>query len=351
MTPKLFLGLTVTAATSLALAGVVYYDAQTWAPNTVSGEALLPDLGGQAENVTSVSVKTNDNTVTVVKKGDGWGIAERSDFPADADEVREVIVGLTQMTIVEEKTRSPGRYKLLDLDDPEAKDSEAKLVTLAGADGKAIASLVLGKVKFGVLGPGRNGTYVRKPGDPQTWLVSGDVEAPISVRGWAQKAVFEIPKEEVAQIKTVHADAEEVVLVRGEGAGDVSAFGILNLPEGAKLKQGADLAFLASSIAQLELWDVKKSEASDAGTAAGVATTEIIAKNGLKVTVRLVSSEGEEHWATVKAEGPDGAKKAVEEINARADGWVFKIPTYKANNFKKRRAELIEPPAKTDGDS
>ena len=350
MTPKLFLGLTVTAAASLALAGVVYYDAQTWAPNTASGEALLPDLGAQAQNVTSVSVKTNDNIVTVVKKGDGWGIAERSDFPADADEVREVIVGLTQMTIVEEKTRSPERYKLLDLDDPEAKDSEAKLVTLAGADGKAIASLVLGKVKFGVLGPGRNGTYVRKPGDPQTWLVSGDVEAPISVRGWAQKAVFEIPKEEVAQIKTVHADAEEVVLVRGEGAGDVSAFGILGLPEGAKLKQGADLAFLASSIAQLELWDVKKSEAADAG-GAGVATTEIIAKNGLKVTVRLISSDGEEHWATVKAEGPDGAKKAVEEINARAEGWVFKIPTYKANNFKKRRAELIEPPVKTDGGS
>lgn len=348
MTPKLFLGLTATAAASLALAGVVYYDAQTWAPNTASGEPLLPDLGGQAEKVVSVAVKTNDNVVTVVKKGDGWGIAERSDFPADADEVREVIVGLTQMTIIEEKTRSPARYKLLDLDDPEAEDSEAKLVTLSDADGKPVASLVLGKVKFGVLGPGRNGTYVRKPGDPQTWLVSGDVEAPISVRGWAQKAVFEIPKEEVAQIKTVHTDAEQVVLVRGEGAGDVSAFGILDLPEGAKLKQGADLAFLASSIAQLELWDVKKSDAPDTG---GVATTEIIAKNGLKVTVRLVSSEGEEHWVTVEADGPDGAKKTVDEINARAKGWMFKIPTYKANNFKKRRAELIEPPAETDGDS
>ncbi|MGI9413829.1 MAG: DUF4340 domain-containing protein [Hyphomicrobiales bacterium] len=349
MTPKLFFGLTVAAAASLAAAGVVYYNAQTWAPNTASGEALLPDLATRAGNVASVSVKTADNTVTVVKKGESWGIAERAGFPADSDEVREVVVGLTQMTIVEEKTRNPARYKLLDLDDPETEDSEAKLVTLSDADGKPIAQLVLGKVKFGVLGPGRNGTYVRKPGNPQTWLVSGDVAAPISVRGWAQKAVFEIPKEEVAQIKIVHADKEEVVLVRGEGEGEVSAFGILNLPEGAKIKQGADLAFIASSIAQLELWDVRQSEPADA-TAPGVVTSEIIAKNGLKVTVRLVSSKDEDHWVTVAAEGPEDAKAAVEEINARAKGWVFKVPSYKAQNFKKRRAELIDPP-KTDGDS
>jgi len=345
MTPKIFYGLTVAAAVSLSAAAISHYQSQSWSSSVAVGEVLFPDLAGLAEKVVSLSVQKGGETITITRLGDGWGIKDRSGFPADPEEVREAIVGLTQMTIVEDKTRNEARYKLLNLGDPALKDSQSKLLHLTGENDKTIATIILGKVKFGVLGPGRNGTYVRKPGDPQTWLVSGDIDAPTDVRGWAEKSIFEIAKESVSQIKIAHPDNEEVLLVRGEGEGDVFAFGLVNLPEGAKIKAGVDLSFVATAIAQLELWDVKKAQAVGDESAGQQVVSEIIAKDGLKVVVRFISSEGEDHWVTVEADGSDAAKKAAAAINARAKGWMFKIPTYKAENFKKRLSDLIDPAA------
>ena len=342
MTPKTFYGLTVAAAISVAVAGTSYYSSRIWAPDTQSGEPLFASLTATADKVAMVTVQHGKESITIVRNGDAWGIKERDGFPADAEEVRETIVGLTQMVTIEEKTRNEARYRLLHLEDPKAEDTQSKLVRLADENGKEIAAVVLGKIKFGVLGPGRNGTYVRKPGNPQTWLVSGDIDAPPDVRGWAQKSIFEIPKEDVAEIRIVHPDNEEVRIVRGEGEGDVSAFGLLDLPEGATLKQDADLAFLATAIAQLELWDVSKIAQVKAVADPVVAT--VITKEGLKVTVKIVASVGEDHWVTVSAEGPQSAKETVDKINQKTAGWAYKVLTFKVSHFQKRLSDLIDLP-------
>ena len=347
MTPKLFYGLTVTAAICAVVAGTTYYSTRTWAPSTEQGQPLFPDLAANAGKVASVTVQQGGETVTISRNGDTWGIKDRAGWPADIEEVREAIVGLTRMEIVEEKTRNEERYALLHLEDPATEDAQSKLVRLADEGGNSVATVVLGKIKFGVLGPGRNGTYVRVPDNAQTWLVSGSIDAPIDVRGWAQKEIFEIPKEDVTQIRISHPDNEDVVLTRSEV--DATQFALANVPEGAKLREDADITFIANSVAQLELWDVKKADeiTEDANK---TIINEIIARNGLTVFVNVVASEGENHWVTVEAQGVDAAKQAADEINARAGGWAFKIQSYKADNFRKRLSDLTEE-AKPEGDS
>ncbi len=339
MTPKLFYGLTIVAAVSLAAAGTTYYSTRTWAPSSEQGEALFPKLSDAASKVASLTITQGDETITIKRDGETWGIGNRSGWPANSDEVREVIVGLTQMKIVEEKTRNEARYKLLHLEDPASDDAQSKLLRLDDENGKEVATVVLGKIKFGVLGPGRNGTYVRKPGTPQTWLVSGSMDAPTDVRGWARKAIYEIPKDDVAQIRISHPGDEDVVLVHGEGeAGDFTLAGI---PEGAKLRQDADIGFIASALAQLELWDVKKRDEVK-GDPANEIISEIIVKSGMTIFVTVVASEGDDTWVTVEAEAAGEAKVAADAINARAGGWVFRIQSYKADNFKKRLSDLTE---------
>ena len=342
MSPRFFYGLTIAAAICLAVAGTAYYSSKTWAPDTSAGETLFEDLANSADRVAAVAVQHGAESITIERNGETWGIKERDGFPADAEEVRETIVGLTQMATIEEKTRNEDRYRLLHLEDPAEEGAQSRLVRLLDGDGKELAALVLGKIKFGVLGPGRNGTYVRKPGDPQTWLVTGSIAAPSDVRGWAQKTIFEIDQKEVAEIRIVHPDGENLRIVRGEGEGDVAAFGLVDLPEGAKIKADADLAFLATAIAQLELWDVKK--AAEIDPAADPVTTTVIAKNGLQVTVTIVSSEGEDHWVTVSAQGPESASEEVEKINSRAKDRAFKVLTFKLANFRKKLADLADLP-------
>ncbi len=339
MTPKLFYGLTVVAALSLAAAGTTYYSTRTWAPNTSQGDPLFPGLSTAAGKVAAVTVQQGSETITIARNGDVWGIKDRAGWPANAEEVREVLVGLTQMQIIEEKTRNEARYKLLHLEDPASDDAQSKLVRLDDASGNAIATVVLGKIKFGVLGPGRNGTYVRKPDNAQTWLVSGSMDAPVDVRGWAQKAIFEIQKDDVAQIRISHPGDEDIVLARGEG--EDADIALANIPEGSKLRQDADIGFIATALAQLELWDVKKRD-EVAGDPDSAIISEIITKGGLTVFVNMIASEGDDHWVTVEAQGVGEVKPAADEINARADGWVFKIQSYKAESFKKRLSDLTE---------
>lgn len=347
MTPKLFYGLTLAAAVSLAVAGTSYYSTRTWAPGATSGEALFANLAGDAGKVASVRISQGKQIITVKRDGDAWSIVERNGFPANTEEVRQTIVGLTRMDIIEEKTRNETRYKLLQLEDPEGEDAESKLVVLADESGKEIASVVLGKVKLGVLGPGRNGTYVRKPGTPQTWLVSGNVDAPINVRGWAEKTIYEISKDDIAQIRISHPDNEDVLLTHGKG--ETGAFTLANLPEGKKLKQDADLGFIATSLVQLELWDVKKRSELEADPEKTV-VVEIVTRNGLNLMVNVRAGEGEDRWVDVSAEGGEGVKDIVADINSRTAGWTFKIQEYKAGNFLKRLDDLVEP-EKQEGDS
>ena len=129
------------------------------------------------------------------------------------------------------------------------------------------------------------------------------------------------------------------MLVRGEGEGDVFAFGLVNLPEGAKIKAGRDLAFMATAIAQLELWDVKEG----AGRRGRDAAQQVDQRNhhqGRSDGVRAFHIlEGEDHWVTVEADGPRSGQGSRCRDKCQGQGWMFKIPTYKAENFKKRLSD------------
>ena len=73
-----------------------------------------------------------------------------------------------------------------------------------------------------------------------------------------------------------------------------------------------------------------------------VSTAKLEADGGLAVILKL-RKEGEDTWVSVAATGAEGdAKKTADEITARAQGWEFKVPAYKAQSILKRRADLFE---------
>jgi hypothetical protein len=341
MTPKLFYSLSIAAALSLAAAGGTYYTTRSFTSAVEAGDPLFPDLLQQAGDVASLTVIQGTDTITVERSEDGWGISERNGFPANADEIRETIVGMTRMLVVESKTRNEERYELLQLEDPAAEDANSKLVQLRDADGDIIAEVVLGKIKYGLLGPGRNGVYARVPGDPQSWLVSGDISAPLDVRGWADKKVFEFSPAEISRVTISHADGDRVVLVRDDPESEEATFRLENLPDGETLADDADLEFQVRSLGQLELWDVRVSGTVEPPEGASETTIDVATVDGINVTMHLVSDGEEDHWVTMSAWGVGDAADAARELSERARGWSYQIQSYKANVFGKRLAELL----------
>ena len=59
------------------------------------------------------------------------------------------------------------------------------------------------------------------------------------------------------------------------------------------------------------------------------------------MTFRL-HKDGDVSWLSFNATGEGDAKKQADEINAKATGWEFKIPNWKADAISKRAADLFE---------
>ena len=92
--------------------------------------------------------------------------------------------------LVEAKTRDPKRYDLLELGDPAKDDAKSTLLRLSDADGKAIGELIVGKRRVSAFGRGKTGSYVRRPGNDQTWLTNVELKTSFDVSDWVKPVFF-----------------------------------------------------------------------------------------------------------------------------------------------------------------
>ena len=96
---------------------------------------------------------------------------------------------------------------------------------------------------------------------------------------------------------------------------------------------------IPQAFSSIDLEDVRKLDATPTGDKVSVLTLE--SEGGPKVTFRLRKEDGGA-WLSLTATGEGDAKKAADDINAKATGWEFKIPTWKADAIGKRAADLFE---------
>ena len=112
------------------------------------------------------------------------------------------------------------------------------------------------------------------------------------------------------------------------------------MPDGKKLKQGVTIDSIVEAFGSLDLDDVRKLDAAPASD--NVQVLKLESEGGPVVTFRL-RKDGDASWLSLSATGPEGdAKKRADEINAKAQGWEYKIPNWKAEQIGKRRADLFE---------
>ncbi len=337
MKPHSFAALAVITLFAVAISLSTYASQNRWSQTQVSGAVLFPGLGAQAGQIAKIEIKQGDKAVALARDKDAWTLADRGGYPVKAEAVRALLVKLAGAELVEGKTRNKDRYGLLELEDPSGKDTKSRQLRLLDDKGAVIAEAVVGKKRYDAFGGSKSGTYVRKPGDAQTWLSNADLDLAVNVKDWVQANVLDLPVAKTAKV-TIDIPGEEPLVIARD-AGDASKYALVGMPEGKKLKEGAGIDAIARAAGNIDLEDVRRPPAAPAGD---VSTAKIDADGGLAVTVRL-RKEGEDTWASIEATGTDDdAKKAAEDINKRTQGWEFKIPTFKAQSILKRRADLFE---------
>jgi len=338
MKPRAFAALSVVTVVALVVAIATYAAQNRWSQVKVSGAGLVPGLAAQVGRIAKIELRQGEKALTLVRDKEAWALADRGGYPAKPEAVRALLVKLAGAELVESKTRNKDRYALLELEDPAAKDAKSRLLRLLDDKGGVIAEAVVGKKRLDAFGGNKSGTYVRKPGDAQTWLANADLDVSVAVRDWVQTGVLDVPAAKIAKV-TVEIPGEEPLVIARD-AGDATKYALVGMPEGKKLKEGAGIDAIVRAAGNIDLEDVRKPAA--AAAPGDVSIAKIEADGGLAVTVRL-RKEGADTWVALEASGADGdAKKTAEDITTRTQGWEFKVPAHKAQSILKRRADLFE---------
>ncbi|MGI9522708.1 MAG: DUF4340 domain-containing protein [Hyphomicrobiaceae bacterium] len=385
MEPKHFTLLAAAAAISLVTAGIVHSAYDTWSTETVRGEKLFPSFVSDAGQIGKVALAKGKDRFTFEKEKDGvWLLSERGNYPAKADKIRELLLKVATAELVESKTRDPKRYDLLDLGDPDKEGASATLLQFTDDDGKSVGELVVGKQRSGAFGSGKSGTYVRRPGEDETWLTNVAISAPLNVTDWVEAVFFKMDLGKFKSLTLDPPDGDPVVIAVEEkvskedkaetkeaggakkAAVDKTAtteksneappsFKFAAVPDGKQVKPGVDAAVMIKALESLEMTDLRTRKDAKVPSDAVKIPAVLETTDGLKLRFTVTKVGENDRWVAVDVEEDGNAADVAKKFRKDLDAWEFKIPDWRSRQVFKSAAEMFEdkpkPPPTTESKS
>lgn len=372
------------AVTALAVIAAILLGGEEHGGIPERGRPVFPELKQALNQVSEVQVATATESITIAKHGDSWMVREKEGYPAAMGKVRSTVIGLAELRILEPATKNPEHYDKLGLRDLTVQGSDAAQVTLRDADGATLAALLIGKRQPSRADSSHDEIYVRKPGQEQTWLAVGRVRPEKAPIGWVDRKILDLDTQRVRQVRITHPD-RHTVLLRKADPGDAD-FRLLGVPKKAELRSQFSVNNIVDTMAHLTLDDVQPRE-QVALPARGRLTVRLETFDGLRVTMALAERE-DRHYAALSAEfdpalvqarpsepepqgGQEGERQGEEEgagageetatadaaaklkraeevrqeaerLTGRLEGWVYILPSFRAETLATRTDELIK---------
>jgi Domain of unknown function (DUF4340) len=301
------------------------------------GERALPGLAGKLGDLAWLRLTHGATTVNFSLIGRQWAVVEKGNYPADQDRIRQLLVQLAQVELIEPKTDRAELLPRLDLDDPA--NGKATLVAAQDRTGALVAQLIVGRRRPSDIGAGDSGVYVRKPGSDQAWLARGRFELAGDALSWVDRRIVNVPPQRVSSVVLTAADGGAATIARGSV--DLP-FALEGAPADAKPKDDAALAAPASALEALTLTDVKPA-AELPIPLDGVATASFTTYDGLIFGLRLAPPEAGD-WVAVDVTGFGKGETEAKTLNARLSPWSFAIPADRMRLLRTTLSDLVMKP-------
>ena len=325
--------------------GALLYQQQERArrPENVAalGKPLFKDL--KAAEVKAIKIVEPKATLTVQQKGERWVIAERADFPADVGKVREFLLQALSLKVGQSEPIGEKDRARLNL------DQSGTRVEFAAGEGKALASLIVGKKYFKreVDNPEKaraDGRFVALPEEPKVVYIVSDPLAQATTRSseWLDKSSFQVEK-----VKTLEVRYPDGGGYRIERDGDNAEWRLAAPRPGEKLEVSKANA-ASYSLSLLELADV----APKGTTLEEPVSVEATTLDGLAYSIKVGKLQGDNYPVTFTSSGtPRKDEKDAERLKKLEErlprekllsDYVLLLPKAKLEDTLKKRAELLE---------
>lgn len=339
----------------LALAALVVGALALWfsrepaaGTGTLVGTKVLPDARARINEITELRLAKGDGSKTSLRRsGQGWQVAERG-YRADSGKVRKLLLDLTGLEVLEEKTHDPASYALLGVEDVKSPQAAGVLVELVSP--QATRALVVGKPSDS------RASFVRVVGQRASLLVRPQLSVEADPRRWLDTVLLDVDAARVQRVEIKPASGPAYAAVRERpGAADLA---IESLPKGREPSGPGAATALASGLDDLALEDVKAVDpaAAPAPLHAKVSTFDGLVvelaghKDGARGLVTVAArydAELAKRFADQARAASLHAAPAVEKeaaaIAARAQGWQFELPGWKFDAIFRPLEELLKP--------
>lgn len=304
-------------------------------PAVPADERLLPALADRIDAAARIAIDSRDGRFALVRSGDGWGLADRADYPVRPDQVADLLQGLAELRRLEPRTARPEYHSRLAVEAPDRPGARSLRVTVSDGAGRALGDLILGHRPE----DDAAARYVRPPDSPQSWLAAGSVAIPRDPRQWLAPEIVDIAAARVAEIELTGPNRASLLLERpAPGQGFVP----VDPPEGGAAADPALLDAVAGLLAELTLRDVRP--AAEVFFPASGPRATVTTFDGLIVIAALgqAADTPGQLWARFDIarvprlqDGPvvpgllDDAAVArqADLLNARLSGWAYRLPT------------------------
>ena len=312
------------------------------------GSLLIQGL--DVGKIAKITLAKKDKSVTLVRAGAGFAVAEQNKYPAAVKKVNELLIKVLSIRCGEKVTGDKANHPDLGV----SKDSDdAVTVQLDDADGKPIVAVVAGKSV-----PRGSGSYVRLLDQDTVYASEESLYFTPDPTSYMDTDMVSVQKDDVEEVKvqlkdgayTLSRDKENKIVLN-------------DVPKGKRAKSSEpDSVFGALSSLSFE-------NVTPAASAGLVWDTTYTAKLKKHLTYTIQSAKKDDkYYVQVACEGPSDdliessrrigrdepkeklekkdaiftAAKKASDFSARHGGWAYQVSEWKGKELRKPIADLVE---------
>jgi hypothetical protein len=328
--------------------------------DTAEPELFVPSVADAVNDIAAIDLVAPGGEVTVRlrRDEDRWRVENKHGYEADFRQVHDLLRDLASAERVEAKTARADWYGRLGV--TRIDDSDAGGVALRFPDRDLPGVLIGNRDPAGI------GRYVRIEGVDQSWLIDQDLDVALDPVDWVEKAVMNIPANEIDRVTITHPDGDRVELRASDG--DERTWVLMDAPDGREVKPSWQLRQSANALATVNLEDVRPHER----TPEEAVTAEFVTIDDLRF-VATAFEDGDGYWVhfnvepvapesesgagtgQASAEPRDGeqsdpadaeadTERSVDAatVDARLSPWQFRIPQSRFDSMTRRLEDFLQ---------
>lgn len=321
-------------------------------PASPTSTLLFPNLA--INDVRSVEITDTKSSVTLAASGDEWVIESRGGYPSKFEPVKELILAMSEATIVDTKTDDPAQHARLQVGDPTEGASGGSRIVLRDAGGNELAGVVLGNREPGA----QEHRFARRIGEDQVFLAEFGASPASETMKWVSPEVIRLTRDRVARVSIERPEGQLVEIERTSESN--TAFTLLNLPASIRARSSFELSKIAGALGFVDLIDVRPASQLETIVPADEEDATLpdpflatyTTTDGLEIGVTLWPIR-DQRWMTLVAEAADPeatdetgetAEVRARRLNDNLRGWVFQVqPAVALPILTATLAELTEP--------